>query len=87
MRPGKNHLVVGRVDQNLVHYLEEAGDVLDVPLDHAFRIRIIGPNVLRYKLYAANVRIWSLENVLQLGKLYSAWLDPALNATIKQTLV
>jgi hypothetical protein len=69
MRPGTNHLVVGRVDQNLVHYLEEAGHVLDVPLDHTFRIRVICPNVLRHKFYAANVRIWSLENVLQLGEL------------------
>ena len=36
MRPRVAHLVVSRVDQNLVHYLEEAGDVLDVPLNHAF---------------------------------------------------
>jgi hypothetical protein len=87
MRPGNNHLVVGRVDQNFVHYLKEARNVLDVPLNHTFRFGIIRPNMLRYKLHAANVRIWSLENVLQLGELCSAWSDPVLNATIKQTLV
>ena len=63
MQPGTTHLVVGRVDQNLVHNLEEAGNVLDVPLDHAFRDRVIRPNMLRYKLHTANVRVWSLENV------------------------
>ena len=85
----RNYLIVGRVDENLVHYLEEAGNVLDVPLYHAFRVRVIRPNVLRYTLYTANVRVRSFENVLQLGELFNEELDPVLikNAAFKQTFV
>jgi hypothetical protein len=89
MRRRTIHLVVGRVDQNLVYYLEEAGNVLDVPLHHAFRVRVIRPNVLGYTLYAANVRVRSFKNVLQLGELFGEELDPVLikNAAVKQTFV
>ena len=87
MQPGTTHLVVGCVDQNLVDYLEEAGNILDVPLDHAFRDRVIRPNMLRYKLHAANVRVWPLENVFQLGELCGEQLDPMSNAATEQTLV
>ena len=43
--------------------------------------------MLRYKLYAANVRVWSLENVFQLGELCREQLDPVSKTATKQTLV
>jgi hypothetical protein len=57
------YLVVSGIDENLIDYLEEAGNVLDVPLDHAFRLGVICPDVLGYELYAANVRVRSFENM------------------------
>jgi hypothetical protein len=64
------YLVIGGIDKNLINYLEEAWNVLDVPLDHAFRIRVIRPDVLCYKLNATNVRVWAFEDVFQLGELW-----------------
>lgn len=52
--PGE-YLVIGRIDKNFIDYLEEAWNVLDVPLNHAFRVRVIRPNVLRHGLHATNV--------------------------------
>jgi hypothetical protein len=52
---GTEYLVVSGIDKNLIYNLEEAGYILDVPLDHAFRLRVIRPNVLSYELHAANV--------------------------------
>jgi hypothetical protein len=57
------YLVIRRIDKNLINYLEEARNVLDVPLNHTFRIRVIRPDVLRYGLNATNVRVWAFENV------------------------
>lgn len=64
------YLVIGGIDKNLINYLEEARNVLDIPLDHTFRIRVIRPDVLSYELYATNVRVWAFENVFQLGELW-----------------
>ena len=59
------YLVVGRIDNNLIYYLEEARYVLDVPLHHTLGIRVIRPDILGYELHAADVRVWTFENMLQ----------------------
>jgi hypothetical protein len=64
------YLVIGGIDKNLINYLEEAWNVLDVPLDHPFRIRVIRPDMLGHELYATNVRVWAFENVFQLRELW-----------------
>ncbi len=49
------YLVIGGVDENLIDNLEKSWNVLDIPLGHAFCIRVIRPNVLCYRLHAADV--------------------------------
>ena len=63
------YLVISRIDKDLIYYLEEAGHVLDVPLDHALCIRVIRPDVLGYGFYASDVRVWSYENMVSRGEL------------------
>jgi hypothetical protein len=63
------YLVISRIDKDLIYYLEEAGHILDVPLDHALCIRVIRPDILGYGLYAADVRVWSYKNMISWGEL------------------
>ena len=63
------YLVIRRVDEDFVDNLEEAGYVLDGAMDHALLLCIVGPHGLLNRLHAANVRVWTLQDMLQLSEL------------------
>lgn len=67
----KTSLIVGGIDQNLVHDLEETGNVSNLAIDHSFGIRVKCPHHLCDSLYTADIRIRPLEDVLDLRKLES----------------
>lgn len=65
----RKDLVISCVDQNFVDNLEETRDIFNLSVHHTFGIRVKRPHGLGDSLYAANVRIGSLEDMLDLRKL------------------
>ena len=65
----RKDLVISCVDQNLIDNLEETRDIFNLSVHHTFGIRVKRPHGLGDSLYAANVRIGSLEDMLDLRKL------------------
>lgn len=67
--------VVGGIDQNLVKYFVETRTVTDIFVGHFLRGAIEDPKSLSLHVDAADVSVWSKENVLQLSLLLIDLLD------------
>lgn len=65
----RTHLIISRIDQNLIYNLEETRDVLHIAKDHTFRVRVVGPYVLGDSFDGADVGIGTFEDVFELGEL------------------
>jgi len=65
----KTNLVVSGIDENLVDNLEETRDIFDLLVYHTLCIRVKCPHNLCDGLYAADIRVRSLEDMFNLRKL------------------
>jgi hypothetical protein len=64
-----SYLVVGGINKNFVHNLEEAGHITDVAMHHSLSLRIENPKRSGDGLNTSNIRIRSLEDVFELREL------------------
>jgi hypothetical protein len=62
-------LIIRRVDENFIHDLEKARNILDFTMYHALALGIVCPHQLGDSLHTPDVRIRSFENVLELSQL------------------
>ena len=65
----RTYLVVGSVHEDLIHDLEEARDIRELPVHHPPVLTVPGPHGLGNLLHAPDVGVRSQKNMLQLREL------------------